>query len=161
GEKGLEKVSEVAVLNTNYFLTKIKSVKGYTLPYAPERHRKHECVISAKELRKETGVTAEDVAKALLDEGVHAPTIYFPPIVEEALMIEFTESERAENIDRYAEALRRISEKAYKCPEELKKAPLNTSIRRLDYVKANLPKTVVLTYKMYIKKLRKSNSTGR
>ena len=158
GEKGLEKVSEVAVLNTNYFLSKVKKIKGYSLPYGPERYRKHECVISAKELRKDTGVTAEDVAKAILDEGMHAPTIYFPPIVEEALMIEFTESERVDNIDRYAEILCKISEKAYKEPSELKKAPINTAVSRLDYVKANLPKTVILTYRMYIRKFEKSKS---
>ncbi|PWV36916.1 MAG: aminomethyl-transferring glycine dehydrogenase subunit GcvPB, partial [Desulfurococcaceae archaeon] len=105
GPQGLREVSEVSVLNTNYFIKKILEKPYYELPYAPEKPRKHEVVISASKIAKETGVTTEDIAKALLNEGLHAPTIYFPLIVSEALMVEFTETEPREVIETYAEIL--------------------------------------------------------
>ena len=147
GGEGLREAAIQSVVNTNYFIHLMRGVRGYTLPYDPSKPRKHEVVISAEPLRRETGVTAEDVAKALLDEGLHAPTIYFPLIVEEALMIEFTESETRESIERYAEVLKRIAEKAYRDPREVKKAPRNTSVARLDQVYANHPKTMTPTYR--------------
>ena len=149
GPQGLREVAEVSVLNTNYFLKLMEDVEGYSLEYGIGRPRKHELVLSVKPLTVKYGVTAEDVAKALLDEGFHAPTIYFPLIVEEALMIEFTESETLENIERFAHALKRIAEIAKTNPEDLKRRPKNTSIGRLDLVKANHPKTITPTYKYY------------
>ncbi len=150
GAKGLRIAGEVSVLNTNYLLKLLEGVRGYSLPFDPKRPRKHEAVISASGLKKETGVTAEDIAKALLDAGLHAPTIYFPLIVEEALMIELTESETLENIEAYAARLREIAETAYKDPQSLKEAPKNTSKRRIDLVKANHPKTLTPTWRVKI-----------
>ncbi|GAY25693.1 glycine dehydrogenase [Desulfurococcaceae archaeon AG1] len=149
GPQGLREVSEVSVLNTNYFIKKILEKPYYELPYAPEKPRKHEVVISASKIAKETGVTTEDIAKALLNEGLHAPTIYFPLIVSEALMVEFTETEPREVIETYAEILNKIAEKAYRNPEEVKKTPSNTSVSRLDMVRANHPKTLAPSYKLY------------
>ena len=91
---------------------------------------------------------AEDVAKALLDRGLHAPTIYFPLVVEEALMIEFTESEPRRMIEEYASALREIAEQAYRDPEPLRRAPTRTSVGRLDAVYANHPRTVTPSHRV-------------
>lgn len=152
GNEGLKLATQVAVLNTNYFLSLMRGARGYELPYDPARPRKHEAVISARPMAEEVGVTAEDVAKNLLDEGLYAPTIYFPLIVKEALMVEFTESETKENIDKYAQALKRIAGLAYEAPEKAKAAPRNTSVGRLDLVKANHPMYVAPTWRVAKKK---------
>lgn len=152
GSKGLRKVTEYAVLNTNYFMKLMENVRGYSLEYGEDRFRKHEIVISAKNLAEETGVTAEDIAKGILDKGFYAPTIYFPLIVKEALMIEFTESESIENIERYAEILKEISEIAYSEPDKARSWPVNTSVKRIDNVRANHPRTLAPTWRVYLKK---------
>jgi len=150
GAEGLRLSCNIAVLNTNYFAKKVSGIKGFAIPFGGA-FRKHEVVVSAKEMTKETGVTALDVAKALLDEGLHAPTIYFPLIVKEALMFEFTETETKENIDRYVDALKEISDKAYAEPASVKSAPQNASVSRLDEVRANHPRTMCLSYRMFLK----------
>ena len=152
GPQGLRLVTEQAVLNTNYFVELIKDTRGYTIPYGPNRRRKHEVVVSAEKMKEETGVTAEDVAKGLLDAGFHAPTIYFPLIVREALMTEFTESETIENIEKYAERMKEISRIAYTDPSKPKEWPRNTSVKRIDNVKANHPKTLAPTWRIYLRK---------
>ena len=153
GGQGLREAAIQSVINTNYFIALMRGVRGYELPYDPERPRKHEVVYSAKPLTRDTGVTAGDVAKALLDRGLHAPTMYFPLIVDEALMIEFTESEPAEGIREYAEALREIAEQAYRSPEEVKRAPRNTSVARVDDRYANHPRTVTPSYRVYRRRM--------
>jgi glycine dehydrogenase subunit 2 len=149
GVQGLEEAAEVSVLNANYLLKKLSSVRGFELPFAKGRPRKHECVFSLKKLYRETGVRALNVAKRMLDYGVHAPTAYFPQIVEEALMIEPTESFEKEELDRFADILRIISEEAYSKPETVLKAPQNTALSRLDEVKASHPKTMTLSWRMH------------
>jgi len=109
--------------------------------------RKHEFVISAKKLAKEKGVHATDIAKGLLDKGFMTPTIYFPSLVEEALMIEPTETESKETLDRYAQALIDI---ASADPEELRTAPHNTAISRVDEVYA--AKELILSWRIYQRK---------
>ena len=153
GLEGLTESCETAVINTNYFIKKVKSIRGLSIPYG-EKPRKHEVVLSAEKIAKETGVTALDIAKALIDQGVHPPTIYFPLIVKEALMIEFTDTESKENIDRYVKALEEISNDAYNNPDLVKNAPRYSSIPRLDEAKANHPRTMCLSYRMYLKKLQ-------
>ena len=148
GAKGLREVTELAVLNTNYFLKLVERLTGYSLPYARGRPRKHEAVLSAEPLKRETGVTAEDVAKGLLDRGFYAPTIYFPLIVREALMVELTDSETRESIEAYARALAEIEEEARRDPSKAKSRPLNTSVGRVDNVKANHPRTVAPTWRV-------------
>jgi len=137
GGTGLKRTSIRAVVNSNYLKEKIKDY--YVLPY--KNLRKHEFVVKPKNAR------ALDVAKRLLDFGVHAPTIYFPLIVSEALMIEPTETERKENLDKFAEIVIHIAKEAEKNPELLKEAPHNTSVRRVDDVLAS--RKPVLTWKMY------------
>lgn len=152
GAEGLKEVAEVSVLNANYLVKKLKDVKGLTLPFDGGKPRKHECVFSAKTLKKETGVSALNIAKRLLDYGLHAPTIYFPLIVEEALMIEPTETFEKEELDRFYETLKKICEEAYKNPETVLSAPHNTAIPRLDEVKASHPRTMALSWRMCLKK---------
>jgi glycine dehydrogenase subunit 2 len=156
GREGLEEVAEVSVLNANYLMKKLKDIKGLTLPYDSEKPVKHECVFSAKPLKNETGVSALNIAKRLLDYGLHAPTTYFPLIVEEALMIEPTETFEKEELDRFIEAMRKISEEAYANPEIVVKAPCNTAVSRLDEVKASHPRTMALSWRMYQKKSKQN-----
>ncbi len=143
GSDGLKEVSQKAVLNSNYLKSKV--VPTYEMPFA--QLRKHEFVISAKKLAKEKGIHATDVAKALLDRGFMSPTIYFPSLVEEALMIEPTESESKETLDRYAQALLDI---ANGDPAEIKASPRTTSISRVDEVYA--AKELILSWRIYQRK---------
>jgi len=158
GAEGLEEAAEVSVLNANYLLKKLSSIRGLEVPYAKNRPRKHECVFSLKRLYRETGVRALNVAKRMLDHGVHAPTTYFPQIVEEALMIEPTESFEREELDRFAEIVKRISDEAYSNPETVLKAPQNTALSRLDEAKASHPKTMALSWKMHLKRAKMSGN---
>jgi glycine dehydrogenase subunit 2 len=158
GFDGLKEAAEVSVLNANYMMKKLRNVKGLMLPYDKEKPRKHEFVISAKPLKNETGVSALNVAKRLLDFGLHAPTIYFPFIVDEALMIEPTETFEREELDRFVDALRRICEEAYTNPQNLLTAPHNAAVSRLDEVKASHPRTMALSWRMHVKKEKKSEN---
>ena len=129
---GLREMSEAAVLNANYVLARLKDV--YELPY--ERHCMHEFVLSARTLKREHGVTALDVAKRLMDYGIHPPTVYFPLVVPEALMIEPTETEPKERLDDFVDAMRAIAEEASTSPEVVHDAPHGRPVRRLDEVRA-------------------------
>jgi glycine dehydrogenase subunit 2 len=128
----LREMSEVAVLNANYLLARLKD--AYDLPF--DRHCMHEFVLSARTLKREHGITALDVAKRLMDYGFHPPTIYFPLIVPEALMIEPTETEPKEILDAFCEAMLAIAREAAEEPELLKEAPHDRPVRRLDEVRA-------------------------
>ncbi|MEM0058106.1 MAG: aminomethyl-transferring glycine dehydrogenase subunit GcvPB [Candidatus Bathyarchaeia archaeon] len=152
GFEGLREAAEVSVLNANYVLHKLKDVDGLMLPYGEDTPRKHECVFSAKPLKAKTGVSALNIAKRLLDYGVHAPTIYFPLIVEEALMIEPTETFEKEELDRFVEAVCEICREAQTSPEKVLKAPHNTAVPRLDEAKASHPQSMALSWRMYLKR---------
>jgi glycine dehydrogenase subunit 2 len=128
----LKEMSEVAVLNANYLLARLKDV--YDVPF--DRLCMHEFVLSARPLKREHGVSALDVAKRLMDYGFHPPTIYFPLIVPEALMIEPTESEAKETLDAFADALLAIAREAAESPQLLHEAPHHRPVRRLDEVRA-------------------------
>ena len=125
-------MSETAVLNANYVLALLKD--AYDLPY--DRLCMHEFVLSARTLKREHGITALDVAKRLMDHRIHPPTIYFPLVVPEALMIEPTETDPKERLDEFVVAMRSIAEEAASDPETLRQAPLSRPVRRLDEVKA-------------------------
>ena len=129
---GLREMSEVAVLNANYLLARLKD--AYDLPF--DRLCMHEFVLSARTLKKEHGITALDVAKRLMDYGFHPPTIYFPLIVPEALMIEPTETEAKETLDAFADAMLEIARDAAERPDVIKEAPHERPVRRVDEVKA-------------------------
>ncbi len=128
GPDGLRNASRDAVLNANYILRRI--VEYYDLPY--DRHYKHEFVVSPSRIKKSTGVRTLDISKRLLDYGVHPPTNYFPLIVDEALMVEPTETESKETLDYFADALIAIAKEAYENPESVKSAPHSTIVGRLD-----------------------------
>jgi glycine dehydrogenase subunit 2 len=128
----LREMSEVAVLNANYLLARLRD--AYDLPY--DRLCMHEFVLSARTLKREHGVTALDVAKRLMDYGFHPPTIYFPLVVPEALMIEPTETEAKETLDAFAEAMLAIAREAAESPQVLKEAPHDRPVRRLDEPRA-------------------------
>lgn len=132
GEEGLRRVSQLAVLNANYL--RVKIAEFLETPY-PEICR-HEFVVSAQRLKKETGVRALDVAKALLDRGFMAPTMYFPLIVPECLMIEPTETESKEMLDTFVEGLRDIVASAQTDPQALFDAPVTTVVGRVDETRA-------------------------
>lgn len=149
GLEGLREVADLSVLNSNYLASKLQEIRGFSLPYASSGPRKHEFVLSASTMAKETGVRALDVGKKLLDYGVHAPTVYFPLIVEEALMIEPTETVSLEELDRFVDMLAEISDLAYSKPEEVKNAPRNTAVGRLDEVRAAHPRTFCPSWRRY------------
>jgi glycine cleavage system P protein (glycine dehydrogenase) subunit 2 len=128
----LREMSEAAVLNANYVLAQLK--EAYDLPF--DRLCMHEFVLSARTLKHEHGITALDVAKRLMDYGFHPPTIYFPLIVPEALMIEPTETETKETLDAFCEAMLAIAREAAESPELLKEAPHTRPVKRLDEVRA-------------------------
>jgi glycine dehydrogenase subunit 2 len=131
GAEGLKDVALYSILNANYLKELLKA--SYHLPY--DRTCMHEFVLSsAKQL--DHGVHALDIAKALIDKGIHPPTIYFPLIVPEAIMVEPTETESKETLDTFAAVMKEIAEKAVVNPEEIKNAPVTTPITRLDEVKA-------------------------
>jgi len=132
GIEGLREVSENAVLNANYVLNKLKPY--YHLPY--DRICQHEFVISAERQKEKYGVKALDIAKRLIDYGFHPPTIYFPLIVHEALMIEPTETESKETLDKFCDAMIAIAKECETDPELVKGAPYSTPVSRLDETKA-------------------------
>jgi glycine dehydrogenase subunit 2 len=132
GADGLRQIAEVAVLNANYVLARLRD--RYDLPY--DRRCKHEFVLSGRRQKHEYGVSTRDMAKRMLDYGFHAPTIYFPLIVEEAIMIEPTETESKQTLDEFIEAMRAIDREAAEQPELIHEAPHATPVRRLDEVRA-------------------------
>ena len=131
GREGVERMSRLAVINANYLMVKLAPI--FELPYAGPCM--HECVLSGRKF-KPNGVRTMDIAKRILDFGMYAPTVYFPLIVEEALMIEPTESETKDTLDRFIEIMRTIAREALEEPEMVKNAPHTTPVRRPDEGKA-------------------------
>jgi glycine dehydrogenase subunit 2 len=129
GSDGLRRVAEAAVLNANWIRHRLRGI--YDIPF--DRPCMHECVLSAATLKRTKGIRAADVAKRLLEEGFHAPTVYFPLIVEEALMIEPTETESPQTLAALAEALERI---AAGDPDDAHAAPRTTPVGRVDEARA-------------------------
>ncbi len=139
GPEGLRRASESAVLNANYVMHKLKDY--FMLPY--DRTCMHEFVLSGQR-QKEKGISTLDMAKRLLDYGFHPPTVYFPLIVREAIMIEPTDTESRETLDSFIEAMISIAKEAEECPEKVKSAPHSTVVSRLDEVKA--ARNIVVRY---------------
>jgi glycine dehydrogenase subunit 2 len=132
GAEGLTHATEMAVLNANYIKEKLKPY--FDLPY--DRVCMHECVFSGKRQVAQNGVHTTDIAKRLIDFGYHPPTIYFPLIVPEAIMIEPTETESKETLDTFCDAMIAIANEAKENPQRVKDAPLTTPVSRLDEVLA-------------------------
>ena len=132
GREGVAETASNAVLNANYMMNRLKDL----YPMAYDATCMHEFVITLEQMKHDTGVSALDMAKALLDYGMHPPTMYFPLIVHEALMVEPTETESRETLDEAVEVFRRIMEEAKADPEHMHERPRTTRVRRPDEVKA-------------------------
>ncbi|MBK2124374.1 aminomethyl-transferring glycine dehydrogenase subunit GcvPB [Fangia hongkongensis] len=134
GGNGLKEASEIATLNANYMMAKLKKAGFKVVP--EKRRASHEFIISVAPEKKEFGVNANDFAKALLDKDMHAPTMYFPLLVPECLLIEPTETETKEQMDEFINAMIEIREVAKTHPEKLKEAPISLPVKKVDDVKA-------------------------
>lgn len=134
GREGMHRAAEYATLNANYLMARLKNA-GFTLAY-PTRRATHEFIVTLKNEQKTLHISALDVAKRLLDYGFHAPTMYFPLLVPECLLIEPTETESKEVLDAFADAMIQIMKEAKENPELLKNAPYTLPVKRLDEVKA-------------------------
>ena len=132
GAEGLQRVAQHAVLNANWLRERLRD----TLPAAYDRVCMHECVLTATWLKNEYGVKGLDVAKGLLEEGFHSPTVYFPLIVDEALMFEPTETESLQTLESLAASIERIAQRAASDPEGLRHAPQSTPVSRVDEARA-------------------------
>jgi glycine dehydrogenase subunit 2 len=138
GGDGLQEASESAVLNANYLLARLREGNAGTYtPVAFDRQPMHEFVLSGARARKQLDIKTTDIAKRLLDYGVHPPTVYFPLLVDEALMVEPTETETRETLDHFADAIDAILAEAEDDPAIAQNAPYTTPVRRLDEVAAN------------------------
>jgi len=134
GREGMKRVAEYSTLNSNYLMKKLAAA-GFDMAL-PNRRATHEFILTLKKQAKEQGVTAMDFAKRLLDYGFHAPTTYFPLIVAECLLIEPTETEAKQTIDKFIDTMITIKDEAKENPELVKGAPYTLPVRRLDDVKA-------------------------
>jgi len=134
GAEGMRRVADFATLNANYLMAELRRA-GFEVAY-PARRASHEFIVTLKTLKEETGITAMDVAKRLLDKGFHAPTSYFPLLVPECLLIEPTETESKQTLDAFVTAMKEILEEARNNPQLVRTAPHSTPVRRLDDVRA-------------------------
>jgi glycine dehydrogenase subunit 2 len=134
GREGMVRVAEFAALNANYLMKRLTQI-GYEAAY-PTRRASHEFIITLKSENRRFQITAMDVAKRLLDFGFHAPTTYFPLLVPECLLIEPTETETKEELDRFCSAMAVIRQEMEQDPEKLRSAPHTMPVRRLDDVRA-------------------------
>ncbi len=134
GREGLKRVSEFATLNANYLMKKLQAL-GYSLAY-PNRFATHEFIVTMRNEAKASQVNAMDVAKSLLDKDFYAPTTYFPTLIPESLLIEPTETESKQTLDKFIEAMAAIKEDINQHPEKVRDAPSRLPCKRLDEVKA-------------------------
>lgn len=134
GREGLKRVSEFATLNANYLMKRLAQA-GFTLAF-PKRRASHEFIITFKTEKAQYQVTALDIAKRLLDYGIHAPTMYFPLLVPECWLIEPTETETCQTLDRFVDVMMEIRDEIKRDPDFIRRAPHSTIARRLDEVKA-------------------------
>jgi glycine dehydrogenase subunit 2 len=134
GREGMHRVGEFATLNANYLLARLTQA-GFEAAY-PKRRATHEFILTLKKLKDDTGCSAMDVAKRLLDKGYHAPTTYFPLLVPECFLIEPSETESKQELDGFVDAMKAIRDEARSDPAVVRDAPHTTSVRRLDDVKA-------------------------
>jgi glycine dehydrogenase subunit 2 len=153
GAEGLATATDIAILNNNYLLHKLKQIRGIEVPMAEGRPRMEEAVYSLKKMRDETGVGAHHFALRVCDFGVNSTFAFgYPPYIDEPWVIEPTESLDKNEIDRFIEVVRQVSDEAYTNPERVKTAPHNCTVGALDTAASENPKTMALTWRMYRKK---------
>lgn len=152
GERGLREVANVAVLNNNYILSKVKKIRGASAPFAPGRHRIEQVRYSWEKLHADTGVTTEDITLRMADYGFHLWSSHHPFIVPEPFTIEPTESYSKAEIDEYLAALENVAEEAYADPAKVKGAPYNSVVHRIDPGWFDDPAQWAITWRAYLKK---------
>ncbi len=152
GAEGLKEASNIAVLNNNYILKKVREIKGASAPYAKGRHRIEQVRYSWEQLTQDTGVSTEDVAFRMADFGFHLWSSHHPFIVPQPFTIEPTESYSKEEIDEYLAGLKKIAEEAYEDPEKVKRAPYNSVVHRIDNSTLDDPEKWAITWRAYQKK---------
>ena len=154
GVEGLKEAAQVAVLNNNYILKKIRELKGADAPFARGRHRIEQVRYSWEKLTHETGVTTEDVTNRMVDFGFHLWSSHHPFIVPEPFTIEPTESYSKEEIDEYFEGLQQVVEEAYSNPEKVKNAPYRSVVHKIDPSWLDDPQKWAVTWRAYLRKHR-------
>jgi len=145
GEKGLKRVGEYATLNANYLMVKLKEA-GFELAY-PSRLASHEFIVTLAKEANTFSIHAMDIAKSLLDHGFYAPTIYFPMLVPECLLIEPTETESKQTLDEFIDVMKEIKQEMTRDPDKIRSAPSRLPCKRLDEVKAAKELDLVWTRK--------------
>jgi glycine dehydrogenase subunit 2 len=156
GAEGLKEVAQVAVLNNNYILEKVKKLKGASAPYAKGKHRIEQVRYSWEKLTEDTGVTTEDVTCRMADFGFHLWSSHHPFIVPEPFTIEPTESDSKDELDEYLEGLQEIVKESYKEPEKVKNAPYNSVVHKIDHSTLDDPEKWAITWRAYLKKHKKN-----
>lgn len=152
GAEGLREAAEVAVLNNNYLLEKIKTIQGVQVPYAPEQRRIEQARYSWEELAEKTGIHTEDIERRAGDFGVQYWLSHHPWIVAEPVTLEPTESYTRAELDEYAAILAQAASEAYTDPELLKQAPHRGPIHRMDSTPLDNPELWAITWRAYLKK---------
>jgi len=152
GGEGLKEAANIAVLNNNYILKKVKEIRGASAPYAEGRYRIEQVRYSWEELTRETGVTTEDVTLRMADFGFHLWSSHHPWIVPQPFTIEPTESYSKEEIDEYIAGLKKVVEEAYNNPEKVKNAPHNSVVHKIDHSTLDDPEKWAITWRLYVKK---------
>ncbi len=155
GGEGVKEAANVAVLNNNYILKKVKEIKGAAAPYAEGRHRIEQVRYSWEQLTKETGVTTDDVTARMADFGFHLWSSHHPWVVPEPFTIEPTESYSKAEIDEYIEGLKKVVEEAYTDPEKVINAPYNSVVHKIDHSTLDDPEKWAITWRSYVKKHKK------
>jgi glycine dehydrogenase subunit 2 len=157
GADGLKEAANIAVLNNNYLLEKIKKIKGAAAPYAKGRHRIEQVRYSWEPLFEETGITTEEVTYRLADFGFHLWSSHHPFVVPQPFTIEPTESYSKDELDEYLAGLEYVTREAYENPEKLKGAPYNSVVHKIDHSTLDDPKKWAITWRSYLKKHKCTN----
>lgn len=154
GGEGLKEAANIAVLNNNYILKKVKEIRGASAPYVEGRHRIEQVRYSWEELTRETGVTTEDITLRMADFGFHLWSSHHPWIVPQPFTIEPTESYSKEEIDEYIAGLKKVVEEAYNNPEKVKNAPHNSVVHKIDHSTLDDPEKWAITWRLYVRRHR-------
>jgi len=154
GAEGLREVAEIAVLNNNYLLKKVREIPGASAPYARGRHRMEQVRYSFEELARETGVGTEDVQRRMFDFGVHYWTSHHPWVVPEPFTLEPTESYSRKELDEYVAILRHVAREAYTDPDKVRNAPCNSVVHKIDHAALDDPSRWAVTWRAYLKKVK-------
>ena len=157
GAEGLKETAEIAVLNNNYILERMKKMKGVTAPFAKDEHRIEQVRYSFEKIYKDTGITTEDITLRMADFGFHLWSSHHPFIVPQPATIEPTESYSKEELDEYLNTLEYVINEAYTNPDIVKSAPHNSVVHKIDHSTLDDPKKWAITWRLYLKKNKKPN----